>query len=35
MKDILIDAVRLDKKKGFNASINSLIDFEDRILIRF
>ena len=30
MKDILIDAVRLDrKKKGFNASINSLIDFEE------
>ncbi len=30
MKDILIDSVRLDRKKrGFNASINSLIDFKD------
>ncbi|MDC3010489.1 asparagine synthase C-terminal domain-containing protein, partial [bacterium] len=30
MKDILIDSVRLDRKKrGFNASINSLINFKD------
>ena len=30
MKDILVDSVRLDrKKKGFNASINSLINFNE------
>ena len=31
MKNVLNDQVRLDRrKKGFNASINSLFDFSDR-----
>lgn len=34
LKDILTDDVRLDrKKKGFNASINSLIDLKDQAII--
>ena len=36
VKDILVDPVRLDKrKKGFNASINSLVNFQDESVSKF
>ena len=30
LKDILNEDVRLDRKRGFNVSINSIIDFKDQ-----
>ena len=35
MNGVLNDKIRLDRKKGFNASINSIIDLENSEIIDF